>query len=106
MFKICAAAREDVGGFSSMIGDPTENSQDERDILADKDQVLGQDPSKEDPSAVRGQMSGSVEDEPDDFVRGEIDVVTAIDRTMRDYDDDLRGLSRRSAKEDDRIPNP
>src|SRR4051812_29839701 len=75
---------ENFGAESgSVVGEGAENAEDEISILADQDQVRSPDldhPEVED-QARQGILS--LEDEPVEFIRGEVDVVEQINRTER-----------------------
>lgn len=58
------------------------NEEDENDILTDQDQ-LGPLDNTADIQGAKSTLSPDLENEPEEFQRGEIDVKTQIDRTTR-----------------------
>jgi hypothetical protein len=93
---VTSNARSDItgsgAGIGSISGQAAENAEDEANILGDSDQV-GTDPTIEDDDMGRGgRVTGDLEqDEPGEFVRGELDVKTQIDRTTRIMQANLGG---------------
>ena len=94
---------EALDPISSIAEQSLESAADEADIMSDKDLTLNSDPSANEPS--RNRMSGSVEDEPEAFARGDVDVVTQMNRTRRAMEDEFNGHTVRNRNEDDRVPN-
>jgi hypothetical protein len=81
-----------------------ENSEDEASIMADKDETLD---GRTDLERGPNRLSRSVEDEPEDFIEGDVDVKTQMDRTERQLRAHLDGGDGdRGRHEDDRMPNP
>jgi len=82
-----------------------ENSEDEAAIMADKDQT--RDPMSFNQDQPKHRLSNNLEDEPEDFIEGDVDVKTQMDRTERRLRSHIDGgNSDRGRHEDDRIPNP
>lgn len=82
-----------------------ENERDEADIMADKDQTL--DPMSFDGEERPTRLANNLEDEPEDFIEGEVDVKRQMDRTERMQRSAFDGTDAyRGRHEDDRIPNP
>lgn len=81
-----------------------ENSRDEASIIADKDQTReGRSLNRE---QSKNTMSRDVEDEPEDFIEGDVDVKTQMDRAERQFRAQLDGTDgSRGRHEDDRVPN-
>ncbi len=74
-------------------GEATENKGDEEKIIGDQDQTLSEGSlSKLDENmGAKSYSLNTVEDEPEDFMRGEIDVKTQMDRAAREIDAAVRG---------------
>ena len=82
----------------------SENTEDEASIMADRDQTLDPLSFEREPSQTR--QAKNLEDEPEDFIEGDVDVKTQMDRTERQFRSHIDGgNSDRSSHEDDRIPN-
>lgn len=74
-------------------GEASENSMDERDILGDQDSTLKASLESDDENmGVHTRSYDRIEDEPDEFMRGDIDVKEQMDRTADAMDSSLRGL--------------
>jgi hypothetical protein len=72
--------------------DVTENVRDENMIISDQDQTESGDPGLHDDNLGQDeQFANSLEDEPGDFVRGEVDVVEQMKRATRAMDDVIQG---------------
>ena len=81
-----------------------ENGEDAASIMADRDQTRG---SRLDGDAPQTRLANNLEDEDEDFIEGDVDVKTQMDRTerqMRAHFDG--GDGDRGRHEDDRVPNP
>jgi hypothetical protein len=90
--------------FSQVLpGEATENSGDEEKILGDQDQTLNEKTlgNLDENMGAKSYSLDTAEDEPGDFMRGEIDVKTQMDRAAREMDAAVRG--RRGP---DRDPKP
>jgi hypothetical protein len=61
----------------------SESTADETKIIGDQDQTFENRNLKKSTTMGSGPANWDLEDEPDDFARGEIDVMTQIDRTIR-----------------------
>ena len=74
---------DDVPGFAQQVpGGADENMNDESDILSDQDQTEKMELLSEDETmGARSNSLDTLEDEPEDFMEGEIDVKTQMDRT-------------------------
>ncbi|MGE0632557.1 MAG: hypothetical protein AB7O96_09130 [Pseudobdellovibrionaceae bacterium] len=64
-----------------------EDSQDASDILTDKDETLMGNPINDSQMSQKLTSLESLEDEPEEFDRGEIDVKEQMDRTARAVED-------------------
>jgi hypothetical protein len=84
-------------------GEATENSGDEETIIGDQDQTLNERTlgNLDENMGAKSYSLDTAEDEPSDFMRGEIDVKTQMDRAAREMDAAIRG--RRGP---DRDPKP
>lgn len=79
----------------------SENVRDEAQILADQDQTRNHDLSKLDENmGAVGRTLEPIENEPYDFMSGEIDVKEQMDRASRVMKDSIRGTSE-ARNEDD-----
>jgi hypothetical protein len=82
-----------------------ENEEDEAAIMADKDQT--RDPLSFEHEERHNRFANNVEDEPEDFIEGDVDVKRQMDRTERLMQSQLDGTDgNRGRHEDDRAPNP
>ncbi|MEZ0390572.1 MAG: hypothetical protein ACAH59_00025 [Pseudobdellovibrionaceae bacterium] len=71
----------------------SENRRDETGILTDQDQTaLGDALTKDENMGAISNSLESLEDEPADFMRGEVDVVEQMDRAASAMDASIRGL--------------
>lgn len=73
--------------------DPVENQKDESKILSDQDMTMKED-------LTRASTLENVEDDPSDFVSGEIDVKEQMDRTAHAVADSLKGVQNARSKGD------
>jgi hypothetical protein len=80
-----------------------ENKKDEADILADQDQTLPTDRLTQDENmgAISNTLE-SLEDEPADFMRGEVDVKEQMDRAADALETSILGLSNQSDEDSPR----
>jgi hypothetical protein len=85
-------------------GEASEDTMDEKDILADQDVTskAGDLTSDDENMGVHTRSLDSVEDEPDEFMQGEIDVKEQMDRTADAMDTSLRGLQSQSTEDSPR----
>lgn len=86
--------RVSVPGFTRVgPGEADEDKNDESDILADQDltEKLAQNVDDENLGAHSEELD-SLEEEPEQFMEGEIDVKEQMDRTADAMDSSLRGL--------------
>ncbi len=75
-------------------GDIFENKQDEADILADQDQTIAKDPLTQDENmGAKSTTLESLEDEPADFMRGEVDVRQQMDRAADALESSILGYT-------------
>lgn len=73
--------------------EPVENQKDEAKILSDQDMTMKDD-------LTRATSLENVEDDPADFVSGEIDVKEQMDRTAHAVSDSVRGVQGARSKRD------
>jgi hypothetical protein len=74
-------------------GEPYENEEDEAQILTDQDQTTPDDLITQDENmGAPTNTLESLEDEPADFMRGELDVKEQMDRAADALDSSIRGL--------------
>lgn len=74
-------------------GEASEDTMDEKDILADQDLTLkGSLEGDDENMGVHTRSYDRIEDEPDEFMQGDIDVKEQMDRTADAMDSSLRGL--------------
>jgi len=73
--------------------EPIENQKDESKILSDQDMTMKED-------LTRASTLENVEDDPSDFVSGEIDVKEQMDRTAHAVSDSLKGVQNARNKSD------
>ncbi len=66
-----------------LAGEIVENSKDEADILADRDETFAHMNLHDNSVGSVGRVAFDLEDEPGDFIRGEVDVAAQMARTMR-----------------------
>lgn len=79
----------------------TENIRDESQILADQDQTMKHDLAKLDENM--GAMSNSleaIENEPEDFMNGEIDVKEQMDRARQAMAYSIHGVQEARSEDD------
>ena len=74
-------------------GEAMENKGDEEKIIGDQDQTMieGDITNLDENMGAKTYSLDTVEDEPEDFMRGEIDVKTQMDRTAREIDAAVHG---------------
>jgi hypothetical protein len=85
-------AMEGRKNFEVPTGDVLENPRDEAIILADQDQTESGDPQAHDENLGQdAQSANNLEEEPAEFVRGEVDVVEQMKRTSRAMDHIIHG---------------
>lgn len=91
-------------GFTQSAGaEIFENKRDESDILADQDQTVPADRLTQDENmGAKSTTLDTLEDEPGDFMRGEVDVKTQMDRAADAVDSSLRGLSNQADEDSPR----
>jgi hypothetical protein len=79
-------------------GEATENQGDEERILADRDETLieleADSIKTEEKMEERESALNSIENEPEDFMRGEVDVKSQMDRAAREMEANLQGHRR------------
>ncbi|MNJ98494.1 hypothetical protein D3C87_162600 [compost metagenome] len=84
-------------------GQPTENSMDEAEILGDQDQTTPPKRNRrrrdDENMGAKSLSYDSLEDEPGDFMRGEIDVKEQMDRAADAMDASLKGLQNQGAED-------
>lgn len=101
-----AADRErvEVPDFTQVkTGEASEDTMDEKDILHDQDQTLKKSISSDDENmGAHTRSCDRVEDEPDEFMQGEIDVKEQMDRTADAMDTSLRGLQSQATEDSPR----
>ena len=71
--------------------DILENPRDEAMILGDQDQTSEDSQILDENMGLDAQSANSLEEEPAEFVRGEVDVVEQMKRTSRAMDDIIHG---------------
>lgn len=84
---------EDTGRvLETEVETPMENPRDEAIIIADQDQTISGDTKIHDEHLGQAsRVSHSLEIEPPEFMRGEVDVKEQMDRTTRAMERVLRG---------------
>lgn len=84
-------------------GEASEDSMDEKDILHDQD-ITSRGLSAEDDENMGAHTRSleALEDEPDEFMQGEIDVKEQMDRTADAMDTSLRGLQSQATEDSPR----
>ncbi len=83
-----------IPGFTqASAGEAYENSDDEAQILADQDQTTPDDNlTRDENMGAPSNSLEAMEDEPGDFMRGEVDVKEQMDRAADAMDSSIRGL--------------
>ena len=83
-----------IPGFTQgSAGEADENSNDEAQILADQDQTTPDNNlTRDENMGAPSNSLEAMEDEPGDFMRGEIDVKEQMDRAADALDSAIRGL--------------
>ena len=88
-------------GFTRTSGaEASENERDESNIVTDQDQSAQGVPDEN--MGARSRTLDSLEEEPDDFIRGEIDVKEQMDRAADAMDTSLRGLQNQGTEDSPR----
>jgi hypothetical protein len=88
-------------GFTRTSGDEaSENERDESNIVTDQDQSAAGVPDEN--MGARSRTLDSLEDEPDDFIRGDIDVKEQMDRAADAMDTSIRGLQNQGTEDSQR----
>jgi hypothetical protein len=108
MFKqihfLMAPNTDSTPGFTRSAGaEITENGRDESGIMTDQDQTNFSDNLTRDENM--GAISNSLdtlEDEPSDFMRGEVDVKAQMDRAADAMDTSIRGLQSQATEDSPR----
>lgn len=73
--------------------EPEENQKDESKILSDQDMTLKED-------LTQASTLDNVEDDPNEFVTGEVDVKEQMDRTAHVVADSLKGVQNARSQRD------
>lgn len=96
--------RDDLPAFTQGVpGGGEENSDDESDILSDQDQTEKMDLLSDDENmGAHSKSLGVLEDEPDDFMEGEIDVKTQMDRAAAALDASIHGYQNQGTEDSPR----
>lgn len=98
-----AADRErvEVPEFTQVTrGEASEDTMDEKDILGDQDLTLKGDLGSDDENmGAHTRAYDMIEDEPDEFMQGSIDVKEQMDRTADAMDTSLRGLQSQATED-------
>ncbi len=82
---------------------PTEENRDESDIIADQDQTIKTHLLQDDENmGAHSRALDVLEDEPDDFIQGEIDVKEQMDRTADAMDASLHGYQNQAYEDSPR----
>jgi hypothetical protein len=99
-----ASPQQHTPGFTESAGaEIFENKKDEADILADQDQTVPSDPLTQDENMGAKSMTlDASEEEPGDFMRGEVDVKEQMDRAADAIDSSIRGLSNQADEDSPR----
>jgi hypothetical protein len=86
-------AEDGIPGFAEMTpGEANEDQRDESDILTDQDQTRKMDLLTDDENmGAKSSSLDALEDEPDDFIQGEVDVKTQMDRAADALDSSIHG---------------
>lgn len=75
------------------MGEAAESKQDSSEILDDQDQTIESDAlTRDENMGAKTYSLDTLEDEPGDFARGEIDVKTQMDRTARQLNSTIHGF--------------
>lgn len=86
-------------------GEAPENSMDEKEILGDQDQTIYNGTKRtfrrrdDENMGAKSLSLDSLEDEPDDFIRGDVDVKEQMDRAADAMESSLRGLQNQGAED-------
>lgn len=97
--------REVNPGFTAATpGGAQENPEDQTGILTDQDQTFPNttDLDRDDNMGANSNSLESLEDEPADFMRGEVDVKEQMDRAASALDDSIHGYERQSDEDSPR----
>lgn len=92
-------------GFTAAVpGSAQENPEDESDILTDQDRTSGQNMDLMDDENMGASSNSleSLEDEPADFLRGEVDVKEQMDRAASTMDDSIHGYEQQAYEDSPR----
>lgn len=74
-------------------GEATENRQDSSEILDDQDQTIANDAlTRDENMGAKTYSLDTLENEPADFARGEIDVKAQMDRAARQLNSTIHGF--------------
>lgn len=85
--------RVTVPGFTKTVsGGASEDESDEADILADQDLTEKLSRADDENMGAKSESLDQLEDEPDLFLEGEIDVKEQMDRAADAMDSSIRGL--------------
>lgn len=88
-------------GFTRVSGaEASENERDESDIITDQDQSAAGVPDEN--MGARSRTLDSLEEEPDDFIQGDIDVKEQMDRAADAMDTSIRGLQNQGTEDSPR----
>ena len=80
-----------------------ENKRDESDILADQDQTVVVDPlTRDENMGAKSTTLDGLEEEPGDFMRGEVDVKEQMDRAANALESSILGLSNQADEDSPR----
>lgn len=84
-------------------GEPSENTMDENEILNDQDVTRKLNPHRDDENLGAKSLSyESLEDEPGDFMRGEVDVKEQMDRAADAMESSIFGYQNQSTEDSPR----
>jgi hypothetical protein len=95
---------DELPGFTNEVpGGASEDQSDESDILADQDLTEKMDLLSDDENlGAHSRSLDSLEDEPDDFMEGELDVKAAMDRAAEALDASIHGYQDRATEDSPR----
>lgn len=92
-----------IPGFTgSHRGEADENSEDEKEILTDQDLTEKLDPSDDENMGAHSNALDSLEDEPEDFLEGEVDVKEQMDRAADAMESSILGHQNQGAEDSPR----
>ncbi|HEY8270960.1 MAG TPA: hypothetical protein VIG33_08725 [Pseudobdellovibrionaceae bacterium] len=99
-FLLLAPKNEKPGpipGFAKDIrGEALENEADEADILGDQDLTEKMDQSDDENLGAKSKSLDILEEEPEDFLAGEVDVKEQMDRAANAMEASIQGLQNRA----------